>query len=119
LGVTALAGQRARLAELRRRGEWPPEVPAIVLTEVLTGDDRRDFHQNRLLALCQIRLVTEELARTAARLRGATRRPGSIAATDAVVAALATTVTEPVVLTSDPKDLQSLLVNADVTVVGA
>jgi predicted nucleic acid-binding protein len=116
-GVTALAGQRARLAELLRRGEWPPQVSTIVLTEVLTGDHRRDIHQNRLLALCQIRPVTEELARTAARLRGATPRPGSIAATDAVVAALATTVTDPIVLTSDPKDLEALLANDDVTVV--
>ena len=26
-GITALAGQRARLAELRRRGLWPAQVP--------------------------------------------------------------------------------------------
>jgi predicted nucleic acid-binding protein len=118
-GVTALAGHRSRLAELRRRGEWPPRVPAIVLTEVLTGDHRRDFHQNRLLTLCQIRPVTEELARLGARLRGATARSGSISATDAVVAALATTVTDATVLTSDPKDLQALLANDDVVVVRA
>ena len=118
-GVTALTGQRTRLAELRRRGEWPPVVPAIVVTEVLTGDHRRDFHQNRLLGLCQVRVVAEDLARLGARLRGATGRPGSISATDAVVAALATTVTDAVVLTSDPKDLQALLANDDVTVVRA
>jgi hypothetical protein len=51
-GVTALAGKRARLAELRRRRELPPRVPAIVLTD----DHRRDFHQNRLITLCQIGL---------------------------------------------------------------
>ena len=118
-GVTALAGQRARLAELHRRGEWPPQVPSIVLTEVLTGDHRRDFHQNRLLSLCQVRPVTEDLARVAARIRGATSRPGSIAATDAVVAALATTVADAVVLTSDVNDLRALLTNHDVTVVRA
>jgi predicted nucleic acid-binding protein len=118
-GVSALAGQRARLAELRRRGEWPPQVPSIVLTEVLTGDHRRDFHRNRLLSLCQIRPVTEDLARAAARLRGATPRPGSIAATDAVVAALATTVADAIVLTSDVNDLQALLANDDVTVARA
>ena len=118
-GVTALAGQRARLAELRRRDQWPPEVPAIVLTEVLTGDHRRDFHQNRLLALCLIRPVTEELARAAARLRSGTRRPGSIAATDAVVAALATTVSDAIVVTSDPNDLEALLAEEDVTVARA
>ncbi len=36
-GVSALAGQRARLVELRRRGYWPAQVPAVVLTEALTG----------------------------------------------------------------------------------
>ena len=118
-GVTALAGHRARLAELRRRGEWPPQVAAIVLAEVLTGDHRRDFHGNRLLGLCQIRVVTDELARLGARLRAATARPGSISATDAVVAALATTVTNSIVLTSDPKDLKALLVNDNVPVVRA
>ena len=34
-GLTALAAQRARLEELRRRGEWPPIVPSVVLTEAL------------------------------------------------------------------------------------
>jgi len=46
-GVSALAGQRARLVELRRRGYWPAQVPVIVLTEALAGDHRRDFHTNR------------------------------------------------------------------------
>jgi hypothetical protein len=36
-GIRALAGQRARLVELRRRGLWPPQVPAAVLVEALTG----------------------------------------------------------------------------------
>jgi predicted nucleic acid-binding protein len=116
-GVSALAGQRARLAELRRRGLWPPQVPAIVLTEALTGDHRRDFHEDRLLGMCQVRPVTEELARVGAQLRGATPRPGSIAATDAVVAALAISFTDSIVLTSDPADLSALLANHDVTVV--
>jgi predicted nucleic acid-binding protein len=108
-GVSALAGQRARLAELRRRGEWPPQVPAIVLTEALTGDDRRDYHRNRLLSMCQIRPVTEDLARTGAQLRGRLAGPGAVAATDAVVAALATSYGDAVVLTSDPRDLKALL----------
>lgn len=108
-GVSALAGQRARLAELRRRGQWPPQVPTVVLTEVLTGDHRRDFHTDKLLGLCQLRPVTEELARTGARLRGRVARPGAIAATDAIVAALATTLADALVLTSDPRDLGALL----------
>jgi predicted nucleic acid-binding protein len=108
-GVSALVGHRARLAELRRRGEWPPQVPAIVLTEVLTGDHRRDYHHSRLLAMCRVRPVTEELARTGARLRSKVTRPGTIAATDAIVAALATTYDDAVVLTSDEADLSALL----------
>lgn len=118
-GITALAGQRARLAELRRRGHWPPQVPAIVLTEALTGDHRRDYHENRLLAMCQIRVVSEDIARVGARLRAAVSRRSSVAATDAVVAAVAITYSDAVVLTSDPRDLTALLSDEDVTVVRA
>ena len=108
-GVSALAGRRARLEELRRRGEWPPQVPTVVLTEVLTGDHRRDYHHDRLLSLCQVRAVTEDLARSGARLRAKVARPGAISATDAIVAALATTYADAVVLTSDEADLAALL----------
>jgi hypothetical protein len=108
-GVSALAGQRARLAELRDRGQWPPQVPSVVLTEALTGDHRRDYHENRLIAMCQVRDVTEPLARSAALLRWRTGRADSIAATDAIVAALAVSSTGPVVLTGDPDDLRTLV----------
>mgnify|MGYP001552044734 CR=1 FL=1 len=118
-GVSALVGQRTRLAELRRQGQWPPQVPSVVLTEVLTGDPRRDYHHHRLLAMCQIRSVTEELARTGARLRNKVARPGVIAATDAVVAALATTHANAVVLTSDVADLTALLEGEQVRVARA
>ncbi len=107
-GVSALAGQRARLAELRRRGYWPAQVPAVVLTEALTGDQRRDFPTNRLLRACQIRDVDEPLARAGARLRTCTGRAGTISATDAIVVALASTLPAPVVLTSDTHDLDAL-----------
>ena len=107
-GISALAGQRARLMELRRRGLWPAQVPAVVLAEALTGDHRRDFHANRLLRACQVRDVTEPQAREAARLRTATGRPSTISATDAVVAAFASACPDPVVLTSDPRDLTAL-----------
>ena len=108
-GVSALAGQRARLAELRRRGQWPPQIPSVVLVEALTGDHRRDFHQNRLIALCQVRDVTDVHAREAARLRARTRRAGTISATDAIVVAMALTFPDPVVLTSDPDDVAALV----------
>lgn len=111
-GISALAGERARLAELRRRGLWPAQVPSIVLAEALTGDHRRDFQANRLLRACQVRDVTEVHAREAARLRTAARRPSAISATDAVVAAFASACPDPIVLTSDPRDLAALTENA-------
>ncbi len=107
-GVSALASQRARLMELRRLGYWPAHVPAVVLTEALTGDHRRDFHANRLLRACLIRDVDELAAREGARLRTGTGRAGTISATDAIVAAYASTMPDPVVLTSDPDDLNAL-----------
>lgn len=107
-GVSALAGQRARLAELLRRGHWPAQVPAVVLTEALTGDHRRDFHTNRLLRSCQIRDVDEPLTREGARLRTCTGRAGTISATDAIVMAFASTCPDALVLTSDPHDLTAL-----------
>jgi predicted nucleic acid-binding protein len=106
--ISALAGQRARLTELRNRGLWPPQVPAVVLTEALTGDARRDFHANRLLRTCQIRDIDEPTSREAARLRTATGKASRISAVDAVVAAFASLRPDPVVLTSDPRDLGAL-----------
>lgn len=111
-GLSALAGQRAQLAELRRRGLWPAQVPTVVLAETLTGDHRRDFHLNRLLRTCQIRDVDQTQAREAARLRAATGRAGTISAVDAVVAAVASTRPESIVLTSDPQDLRALAEHA-------
>ena len=107
-GLSALAGQRARLQELRRRGVWPAQVPAVVLAEALTGDHRRDFHTNRLLRACQVREVDEMQAREAARLRTSTGRAGTISAVDAMVVALAGARPDSVVLTSDPLDLRAL-----------
>jgi hypothetical protein len=115
-GVSALAGQRARMAELRRRGEWPPQLPAVVLTESLTGDHRRDFHENQLIQMCQVRDVTEQLARTAAGMRTRTGRPATISATDAIVAALAVGLASPVILTSDPDDLNALVADEAIAV---
>lgn len=107
-GVSALANHRARLTELRQRGMWPPQVPTVVLTESLTGDHRRDFHANQLLRMCQIRDVTEQLARDAALLRTRTGRAAKISATDAVVVAFACSYPDPIVVTSDAGDLAAL-----------
>ena len=107
--ISALAGHRARLAELRRRGHWPPQIPSVVLTEALTGDHRRDHAANHLIALSQVRDVTEARARDAARLRALTKRARSISATDAIVAAFASSQPGAIVLTSDPDDIGALV----------
>lgn len=103
-----LARHRARLHEVRRRGEWPPIVPTAVLVESLTGDHRRDFHANRFLRTCVIKPVDEDLARHAALLRTAAGGSRGPSAVDAIVVAQADRVGGAVVLTSDPKDLQAL-----------
>lgn len=110
-GLTMLAGDRARLAELRRRGEWPAIVPSVVLTEALTGDHRRDYDENRLLRSCDIRPVEELLARSAARLRATTTSRRAPSAVDAIVVATADDVGGATVLSSDPGDLRALARN--------
>ena len=107
-GLSLLAGNRAGLEELRRRGEWPALVPAVVLTEALTGDHRRDFHENRLLRTCDVRSTDEVIARKAAALRtavGGVRKPSAV---DAIVVALADAVGGATVLTGDLRDLRAL-----------
>lgn len=111
-GLSGLVGDQARLAELRRRGLWPAQVPAAVLVETLTGDARRDCQVNRLLRACQVRGVGETLAREAALLRASTGRAGTVSAVDAIVVAHAASCPDPVVLTSDPADLTALAANA-------
>ena len=107
-GLTALAAKRAYLEELRRRGEWPAIVPSVVLTEALTGDHRRDYHENRLLRTCDIRSVDQVVARAASalRTRAGGRRPPS--AVDAIVVAMADATGGATILSSDPGDLRAL-----------
>lgn len=107
-GVTMLAGNRAWLEELRRRDEWPPIVPSAVLTEALTGDRRRDFHENRLLRTCDVRSVDEDLARKGAALRNAVGGARSPSAVDAIVVALAHNIGGAAVLTGGRRDLEGL-----------
>lgn len=111
-GLTVLAANRARLAELRRRGEWPALISTVVLTEALTGDHRRDYHENRVLRACDLRPVDEDLARAAATLRTAAMGPATPSAVDAVVVALADRIGGATVLTADVEDLRALAANA-------
>jgi predicted nucleic acid-binding protein len=106
-GVSSLAVDRQRVEELRRRREWPPIVPSVVLTEALTGDHRRDHHENRLVKACDIRPVDELLARRAAGLRTLAARTRNPSAVDAVLIALADQLGGAIVLTSDPGDLRA------------
>jgi predicted nucleic acid-binding protein len=107
-GLTSLASNRARLEELRRRGEWPAIVPSVVLAEALTGDHRRDFRENRLLRACDIKDVDELLSRSAARLRASAKERRRPSAVDAIVIAVADAAGGAVVLSSDPADLRAL-----------
>ena len=107
-GVTALAADRARLAALRDRGEWPPIVPTVVLTETLTGDHRRDHHENRLLRTCDVQPVDEMLAREAAGLRARMTGRRVPSAVDAIVVAAADRAGGAIVLSSDVGDLRAL-----------
>jgi predicted nucleic acid-binding protein len=107
-GLTRLANNRARLEELRRRGEWPAIAPSVILAEALTGDHRRDYLENRLLRACEIKPVDELLARSAARLRAAARARRTPSAVDAIVLAVADEAGGAVVLSSDPADLRAL-----------
>lgn len=66
--------------------------------------------------MCLMSSVDEALARQAAHLRTATGRAGEIAATDAIVVAQATRTSEPNILTSDHRDIESLVANATTTI---
>jgi hypothetical protein len=97
-------------------------VPSPVLVESITGDGGRDAEINRVLLVMQrelsvIRAPDEREARIAGRLRFQAKTDDGI---DALVAAAAVALSGPcVVLTSDPLDLESLLVGEPQVVVRA
>lgn len=115
-GLTALVGgsQHAR-AWLR----WVVEhegtivIPTPVLVESTTGDGARDAEVNRILGILEraagvLAAPDEHTARRAGRLRFLARSDDGV---DALVAAAAVADGAPaVVLTSDPEDLERLLV---------
>lgn len=89
-------------------------VPTPVLVETITGDAGRDAEVNRILGVLQraasvIVAPDETTARRAGRLRYLARTNDGV---DALVAAAAVGDGSPcVVLTSDPHDLERLLVD--------
>jgi predicted nucleic acid-binding protein len=88
-------------------------VSAITLTEVLRGG-ARDALVHRVLARVVRLPVTEELARRAGELLGATGLTGHRCAIDAVVAATALSLARPaMILTSDPDDMNRLIEEHD------
>ena len=111
--VTLLADARSlrlRVARLARLG-WRVTVPAVILSEVVTGT-ARDHGVNRILATIGTEVTCESVARLAGRLRTRARRRSTIqpSGIDALVAAHAADVDErAIVLTSDPDDLRMLL----------
>jgi PIN domain len=111
-GLSRLASDRSMLHAVRRRGLWPPVIPSIVLTESLTGDARRDFHANHVIARSIVRPVDEGLARRAAALRTATGPAKHVSSADAIVVAIAEALDDPTVLTSDWKDIAALVAGA-------
>lgn len=115
-GVSVLATDRALVDALVRRGEWPPEVPAVVVTEALTGDPRRDHATNRILSMSLVRDVDQTLSRRAAYLRTRASQRRRISVVDAVVVALAESMDDPQVLTSDPGDVAALADQAERTI---
>lgn len=112
-GVTFLAKRNqdaaAAIRALVRDGQWPPQVPSVVLVESTTGRQSDDASVNRLLKTCDVvEHLPMALARRAGELRHLARRGSAV---DAVVVASA----EPggVVLSGDVEDLGALASFAD------
>lgn len=106
--------------DLTQRG-WTTCIPAVTLAEVVTGHARPDAAVDHLVRrLGQTIDCDPALARSAGALRAHARktqaRPSGI---DAIVAALAEARQPSVVLTSDPEDLDALLVAAEQAMVMA
>lgn len=113
--ISVLATSRQRLRLLRELGHWPPVVPAVVLTEALTGDHRRDVHANRLVRLSDVVEIDDLLAREAALLRTAAARKKA-SAVDAIVVAVGARHRGCIVLTTDPGDLRALAAGSSLDV---
>jgi hypothetical protein len=115
-GLTALIGGSQRARQWLRwivEHDGTIQVPTPILVECTTGDAARDAEVNRVLgvlarAAMVLRAPGEETARRAGKLRF---QAGSDDGIDALVASDAVGDGSPaVLLTSDPDDLERLLV---------
>ena len=116
-GLTALVGGSHHAREWLRwiiAHEGIIQVPTPVLVECTTGDGARDAEVNRIVGILEraaavLEAPDEDICRRAGRLRF---RAGSDDGIDALVASAAVGDGSPaVVLTSDPDDLERLLVS--------
>lgn len=117
-GLSALTGRTTRA---RTFLQWLADrdgavrIPAAILVESTTGNGPRDAEVNRVLSILDnagavLEVADEQAARRAGHLRFSARGDDGI---DALVAACAVGDGSPaVVLTSDPDDLERLLVGA-------
>ena len=108
-----VAARRSRVPGegLGRRAVRRARAPSLIVASRRPGL-RRDHAVNRFLRSCNVQPADEIAARRAAHLRIASGR-ASISAVDAVVAAMAAALPDPVVLTGDPHDLAALAAHAD------
>jgi hypothetical protein len=112
-GVIAL-GRRdrqaaARIAVLRRRGQWPPIVPAAVLAESLAASPIRNTLISRIVGLSVVAPLDEPLARRAAQLRSRARTGSAV---EACVVATAELL-DALVVTGNSDDLTRLCRHAN------
>ena len=109
----------AILEDLSRRG-WTICIPAVTLTEVVTGRAKTDAAIERLVKqVANTVPCGEGLAKAAGVLRTRSRRPNKDAPSgiDAIVAAVAVANQPSIVLTTDVDDMRSLLLTADLATV--
>lgn len=120
--LSALAADERRMqawATVAHRTDSTLHTSTLTLAEATDGSPR-DANVRRVSKAIRLEPVNEAIGYRAGRLRSAAasarRKPRDLTV-DAVVAATALTLAEPVVvLTADPGDLRLLLASTDVTV---
>jgi predicted nucleic acid-binding protein len=105
----------AIVEDLSGRG-WTVCIPAVTLAEVITGRAKTDVAVERLVKRVANTVdCGERLAKAAGVLRAKATRPKTTppSAIDAIVASVGAASQPSVVLTTDPDDMNALLLSAD------